>query len=455
MSDRITVPGRDPQATVEISRGAHLPVQGFTLQVTAGPDAGLSYTPTGELTVIGTHESAGLKLSDPTVSRFHAELRATDGAVYVKDLGSLNGVFVDGVRVLEGCLHTRASVVVGNTTVFFELGGEPVKVPVSSRDRFGIMVGRSMAMRRAFSLLERAAASGATVLLGGETGTGKEAAAESIHRESSRKDGPFVVVDCGAIPANLLESELFGHEKGAFTGAVAARAGAFEEADGGTIFLDEIGELEPELQPKLLRVLEKREIKRVGTSKYSPVDVRIIAATNKNLRAEVNTKNFRSDLYYRLAVVEVPLPPLRERTMDLPMLVENLLSRLGVTGPEAKLIRTPELQAAMARHPWPGNVRELRNYVERCLALSEQAPFDGQGHEEEEGETAASHGGLPMAVDTSIPLKIARDRWTLLFEKAYLQKTLEETGGNVAAAARAAGIDRIHFYRLLRRSGLR
>jgi len=441
-----------PNATIEIShaqQALHLPVQGFRLQVTAGPDAGKTYVPDGERTVVGTAEGAQLRLDDPTVSRFHAELASRDGAVVLKDLGSRNGVYIDGVRVTEAFLHSGAVIAVGQTRISFSLDERPVQVPMSTKDRFGIMVGRSLAMRRSFSLLERAAASDATVLLGGETGTGKEAAAESIHRESKRSGGPFIVVDCGAIPANLLESELFGHEKGAFTGADRARAGAFEEANGGTLFLDEIGELEPDLQPKLLRVLEKREIKRVGSAKHFPVDVRIVAATNRNLRAEVNAKGFRSDLYYRLAVVEVPLPALRERTEDLPMLVENLLSRLGIgQGPEGALVRTPEFHAALARHSRPGNVRELRNYVERCLALGEETPLGG-------GDDGADPTGSPITIDTKVPLKQARDTWIAAFERAYLEKILAEQGGNVTAAARAAGVDRIHFYRLLWRSGLK
>jgi DNA-binding NtrC family response regulator len=439
------------QTTLEISRkGAHLPIQGFSLKVTSGPDAGLTFAPTAERTSIGTGEGTDLTLKDPTVSRFHCEIHSSNGAVSVKDTGSLNGVLVERVRVTEAYLHGGAMLSLGNTQLTFELATEPVNVPLSNRTRFGIMVGRSLAMRRAFSLLERAAASNATVLLGGETGTGKEAAAESIHRESARSEGPFIVVDCGAIPGNLLESELFGHEKGAFTGADRQRLGAFEEANGGTLFLDEIGELEPELQPKILRVLERREIKRVGSSKYLPVDVRIIAATNRNLRAEVNAKNFRSDLYYRLAVVEVPLPAVRERVEDMPILVEAILERLGTaTSPEAALVRAADFQNAIARHSWPGNVRELRNYVERCLALAEQAPLEPGS-----GDTPAHTGPLPF-IDPKLSLKSARDRWTALFEKAYLEKILEEHAGNVTAAARAAGVDRIHFYRLLWRNGLK
>ncbi len=442
--------GKAADSTIDISGVVpHLPIQGFTLTVSEGPDQGTSFSPAKERTTIGSAESADLKLTDPTISRFHCELRAADGAVTIVDTGSRNGTYVDGVRVAEAWLHAGAILTLGNTKLTFELASEPVKLPVSTHDKFGIMVGRSFAMRRAFSLLERAAASNATVLLGGETGTGKEAAAESIHRESARRDGPFIVVDCGAIPANLLESELFGHEKGAFTGADRQRLGAFEEANGGTLFLDEIGELEPELQPKMLRVLEKKEIKRVGSSKYIPVDVRVIAATNRNLRAEVNAKNFRSDLYYRLAVVEVPLPAVRERLEDLPILVNAILERLGATSPhEVALVRSREFLNTITRHSWPGNVRELRNYVERCLALAEHAPLDAEAAPRESGSNVPE-------IDTKLTLKVARDRWVGIFERAYLDRLLEENGGNVTAAARAAGVDRIHFYRLLWKNGLK
>jgi transcriptional regulator with PAS, ATPase and Fis domain len=280
------------------------------------------------------------------------------------------------------------------------------------------------------------------VLLLGETGTGKEAVAESLHRESQRRNEPFIVVDCGAIPPNLLESELFGHVRGAFTGAVASREGAFEAANGGTLFLDEIGELPIDLQPKLLRALEAREVKRVGAKDYTAIDARIIAATHRDLAAEVNTQKFRSDLYYRLAVLEVRLPPLRERLEDLPELVEHMLKSLGAADkPEAALCRTPEFLADLRRHSWPGNVRELRNYVERCLALNQMQPLGGADE-------------LPV-VDVTQPIKIARDRWTRAFERRYLEEILERHGGNVAAAARAAGVDRIYFYRLLWRHGLR
>ena len=307
------------------------------------------------------------------------------------------------------------------------------------------MTGHSPVMREAFALLELAAASDATVLLEGETGTGKEIAAESIHRLSARGEGPFVVIDCGSIPAALLESELFGHERGAFTGAVSARMGAFEAANGGTIFLDEVGELSIDLQPKLLRVLERRQIKRLGQPQYTPIDVRVIAATNRNLRTEVNRHRFRSDLYYRLAVIEVRLPPLRARVEDIPALATDLLSSMGVDkSPDRDFLHSPEFLAELKRHSWPGNVRELRNYLERCLALHQYSPFQRQDTVDETPQ-----------VDVDQPLRAGREAWTRAFERKYLEEILRRSDNNVTAAARAAGVDRIYFYRLLWRHGIR
>jgi DNA-binding NtrC family response regulator len=423
-------------------------VDGFRLRVIAGPDEGATLVAKRPRVMVGTHPSCDLILADPTVSRFHLEIgRAPDGRVSVRDLDSTNGTTVDGVAVTGAFLAPGAVLGAGGSRVRFERADDAVKVPTSTRTRFGVMVGAAPAMARLFALLERAAASDATVLLEGETGTGKEAAAESIHRESARSGGPFVVVDCGAIPPDLLESELFGHERGAFTGAVAAREGAFEAASGGTLFLDEIGELGAELQPKLLRALEKREVKRVGRSRYAPVDVRVVAATNRNLRVEVNAGRFRSDLYYRLAVLEVRLPPLRERLEDLPLLVERLLEGLGAAGAgrAAAGLRTPAFLAELARHAWPGNVRELRNYLERCVALEAAAPI----------EPGVQGPGAAPEVDLSRPLREAREAWLRPFERRYLEGLLARHEGNITAAARAAGVDRITFYRLLWRHGLK
>jgi transcriptional regulator with PAS, ATPase and Fis domain len=386
--------------------------------------------------VVGTHESADVVLADRTVSRFHCELRVIDGRAHVRDLGSRNGTLVDGVSVVEAHLAAGATLKVGRTTMKFDIGADQVAIPLSRGDRFGELVGSSAQMRAMFALLERAAEVTATLLIEGETGTGKEAAAESVHQRSDRVNGPFVVVDCGALPPSLLESELFGHEKGAFTGAHIRRAGAFEAASSGTLFLDEVGELPLELQPKLLRAIERQEVKPVGADRYHKVDVRIVAATHRNLRADVNSRRFRSDLYYRLAVLTVTLPPLRERIEDLPLLVEHLLVKLGVADrPQAARLRSPAFLAEISAHHWPGNVRELRNYLERSLTL--------------EGDAPPLDDGKPQAPKRQY--KEARQRW----ERAYVEEILRTTSGNVTAAAREAGLDRVAFYRLLWRHGIR
>jgi two-component system response regulator GlrR len=324
---------------------------------------------------------------------------------------------------------------------------EPLRAAPPERDRFGRLVGRSPAMRAVFAVLERAAPTGATILLEGETGTGKEAAAESIHRASPRRQEPFVVVDCGAIPPSLLESELFGHERGAFTGAETPRIGAFETAHRGTIFLDEVGELAPDLQPKLLRALERREVKRVGANQYAAADVRVIAATNRDLRAEVGARRFRPDLYYRLAVVQVRLPTLRERRDDLPVLIASLLADCSPATRD--VLSAPGFMDQLARHTWPGNVRELRNVLERCAALGPGPfadPIAADPHQAHD---------LGAIVDASRPLREAREAWTRHCERQYLEDLLRRHGDNITSAARAADVDRAHLYRLLWKHGLR
>jgi transcriptional regulator with PAS, ATPase and Fis domain len=417
-------------------------VRRFRLRVIEGTDAGAHHLSEGKRVTIGTHESCDFGLTDRTVSRFHCEIAIEGGAPLLRDLESRNETLVDGVPVLHARLRDSAVLMLGNTKIQFDLGTDTVELAMSEREAFGAMVGRSAVMRNVFLTLERAAATDSTVLLEGETGTGKELAADGVHRHSARKDGPFIAIDCGAIPPDLIESELFGHERGAFTGATAARKGAFEAAHGGTIFLDELGELALDLQPKLLRVLEQRSVRPIGSTRSIPVDVRVVAATNRNLRAEVNAGRFRPDLYYRLAVVTVRLPPLRERTEDLSLLVERLLesARDVAPGERAKLL-APTFLSHLASHSWPGNVRELRNYLEQCLVLSELAPL-------------ASTPDAPV-VDIGIPLKRAREQWLRAFERRYLEQQLRAHDGNVRSAAEASDIDRIHFYRMLWRHGLK
>jgi len=428
-------------------RDSPLQVSRFKLVVADGPDRGAAVVSDSGRIVIGTHQSAGLMLIDPAVSRFHCELVASRDHVTLRDLDSKNGTTINDIQVGSARLTPGAIIGLGRTRVRFTTIDQAVPLPVSERNGIGVMIGQSLAIRHAFALIERAASSDASVLLEGETGTGKEAAAESIHRESARRNGPFLVLDCGAIPRELLESELFGHEKGAFSGAISARAGVFEAANGGTILLDELGELPLELQPKLLGVLERREVRPVGSNRMIPVDVRVIAATNRNLAGEVNAHRFRADLYYRLAVLEIKLPPLRERREDLPGLVAHLAAQRG--WPLPAWMTTPAFISELASHHWPGNVRELRNYLERCIAIGQRP-----------GLPVATTLPKPQAaseapIDFSIPLKAARDAVLAPFERRYLEASLRHHDNNVTAAARTAGMDRLSFYRLLWRYGLR
>jgi two-component system, NtrC family, response regulator GlrR len=431
----VTMPVEDPVATSAT-------VRRFTMVVIDGPDKGLAWNATADRCGVGTHPSNDVVLTDPTVSRFHCEIVVDARGTRVRDLDSRNGTHLDGRVTVESFLRPGDLLGLGRTIVRYSAGTERMQLPISDRTELGSLVGRSTAMRTAFALIERAAASDATVLIEGETGTGKEGAAEAIHDGSTRKDGPFIVVDCSAIPGNLLESELFGHEKGAFTSAASRRIGAFEEASGGTIFLDEIGELPADLQPKLLRVLEQREIRRIGSNTYQAVDVRVVAATNRDLRAEVNEGRFRSDVYYRLAVVKIALPALRHRPDDLPVLVERILSRLRASDAAMGALRTPEFIGTLTRATWPGNVRELRNYLERCLVFQEPVPL---------GE---SEGPVRHTIDPTMPYDDARAAALAEFERRYLEGLLE-MHGSVAAAARIAGVSKVYLYRLINKHGLR
>ncbi len=420
-----------------------------TLKVVKGPEKGQVLSIEREIVVVGADRSCDLVLTDSAISSHHFEIRTTAKGFVLTDLESTNGTTVDGLRVGSCFLDSGAVVRVGRTKMRFSPSRENLEIPLSAKDRFGSLLGSSAAMRRVFALLERVAPTDATVLIEGESGTGKELVSRSLHQASQRPEGPWITVDCGAIPENLVESELFGHERGAFTGADRARAGAFEAASGGTILLDEIGELPLVVQPKLLRVLEGREIKRVGRTSHTPVDVRVLAATNRDLASEVEAGRFREDLYYRLAVVRVEVPPLRQRPDDVLPLVEHFLEQLspGLT-PEEAIGR--ETLAMLKRHDWPGNVRELRNVVERLLVLPElgsDAIRGGGGPSEENSQEGI--GGL-----LELPFHEARTRWTERFERSYLKAKLEQTGGVVLHAAESANIPRQTFHRLMKKHAL-
>ena len=421
-------------------------VQRFRLRGLGGELEGKSFDSSSDRLQIGSHPLNEVEVRDRTVSRFHCEVFVDrDGRAWVKDLGSRNGTRVNGVRVREAELQEGMVLRVGQLELVFTPLAERNELPVAPVTSFGTLVGSSVPLRTAFAQLAKAAAKDVTVLLTGESGTGKSEAAELLHEQSGRAAKPLRVVDCAAVPANLLESELFGHERGAFTGAIQRRVGVFEEAEGGTVFLDEVGELPLDLQPKLLRVLEAREVRRLGANRYLPVDVRVVAATNRDLRAEVNVGRFRPDLYFRLAVLTVRLPPLRERPGDIPLIAKQLLGRLTLDEETRRALAEPAFLSRLQLSPWPGNVRELRNHLERCAALQEALQ-------------PASEDPSPQhldALDVSIPFSEARRRLLDTFEQGYVRALLDRHDGNVSRAAATAGVDRAHLHRIMRRQKMR
>ncbi len=398
---------------------------------------------------LGADPACDVVLEDPAVSRRHVTIAPAPGGFAVVDLGSTNGTFVDGVAIKEVVVPVGTSLRLGSTLVELLPAEEFLEVPPSTASSFGALFGESMAMRRVYAVLERASQSEVPILLLGESGTGKELAARAVHEHSPRKDGPFVVFDCGAATESLVESELFGHKKGAFTGAHADHAGAFARAHGGTLFLDEIGDLPLSIQPKLLRLLERGEVTPVGGKKTERFDVRFVAATHRDLFAEVDQGTFRGDLYYRLSVVEVHMPPLRRRRDDIPALVERFVLANGRTA--AQGTNGPALDRLVA-YPWPGNVRELKNVVARACALAgpvasfAELPFSLRPAKQEEEQ------GLGRL---DIPYHDAKAALLERFEREYVTGLVKRAGGNLSEAARVAGIERKYLYKLLEKHGLR
>ena len=421
-----------------------LRVQGIVLEVSAGPDRGRRYASSDDRISIGSHELNHVVLQDPSVSRFHCEILIEPSGPRLRDLDSRNGTFVDGLQVRDVYLRAGSQIQLGTSVIRLSLSSNVNDIPLHEQSEFGPLVGASLSMRSVFALLAKAAATDSTVLLEGETGTGKEGAATAIHEASRRASQPLVVVDCGALPANLLESELFGHEKGAFTGAFERRHGAFAEAAGGTVFLDEIGELPLEVQPTLLRVLDSRKIRRIGGNSYEPLDVRVIAATNRDLRSAVNDGRFRADLYYRLAVLPIRLPPLRERLDDIDVLVPRLLFGLGLDPASLARLSTPAFLHELKQNPWPGNVRQLRNHLERCVAFDVAEPCVDSSRRAEAHAPAVE----PQSYDAA--RRAALERW----EHGFTASALQASEGNVERAAKIAGISRAAMYRLVSRHGL-
>ncbi|HEY7956922.1 MAG TPA: sigma 54-interacting transcriptional regulator [Polyangia bacterium] len=389
---------------------------------------------------IGAGSSNDVVLDDPHASRFHCELRKTDEGYLLRDLGSLNGTRVGDLVVKEGLLTSGATITVGETRIrFLTDDGKPEEVVASPHHQFGQVVGRSLRMREVFALLERVANTELTVLIGGETGSGKDVIARALHAESQRAKKPFVVFDCAAVAPNLIESELFGHVKGAFTGASESREGAFVRADGGTLFLDEIGELAIDLQPKLLRVLEQRTVRPVGGGKEQPIDVRIIAATHRSLEQIVKEGNFRQDLFFRLSVVTVQVPPLRHHIEDLPLIIEKLL----LAGGKAVGL-APETMTILEKYDWPGNVRELRNVIESAAAVC-----DG-----EQIEPKHLMFFKPRRRDPTFEKLPLAGKTLESIEKAAIAQTLQHCGGNKTRAARALGISPSTLYEKVKKYSL-
>jgi DNA-binding NtrC family response regulator len=424
----------------------------FRLRVISGPDQGRLHMLDEGTTMVGTHVDNDVVLTDATVSRYHLEIRVRRDGIEVRDLDTTNGTKHGGTRIGQVVLTGAARLRLGKHT---EIDVEPIDTNVAlgdwPSDRFGDVIGATAPMKRLFALLAKAATTEATILLQGETGTGKEAIAEAVHRMSRRAKGPFVVVDCGSIPHELIASELFGHAKGSFTGAAADKQGLIEAANQGTLFLDEIGELALDLQPQLLRVLDRRQVRRVGETQSVDVNIRVIAATHRDLRAMVKAGEFREDLYYRLAVVATHVPPLRDRKDDIPALATWFAERMG----RGSFAQSPALLDQLQRHDWPGNVRELRNVVERALSLGAAVLADlGDGRASTADDAPVSKRAPTDTSVLEMPFKEAKAQLVEAFERDYLTALLARHHGNISRAAAEAGIDRNYIHRLVKKYNL-
>ena len=419
--------------------------------VTEGPDLGRRFDLRGRPLRLGKSLDCDVTLTDGSISKHHLELQLVGSAVRLRDLGSTNGVFVGETRVIESLVPLGTVLQLGRTKLHLRGEDEGLVIEPSTAASFGGLAGRSIAMRQLYAVLERVAARDVTVLLDGATGTGKELAARALHDASPRRAAPFVVFDCSAAVPELVESQLFGHVRGAFTGAAGDRAGVFESAAGGTVFLDELDSLPLTLQPKLLRVLEGRCVVRLGEFRERPVNVRVVAASGGSPEEAIARGELRRDLYFRLAVVRVTLPELRHRLDDLGLLARVLLDRLG--GGDIAVEDGPALDR-LRRHTWPGNVRELRNVLERAWAL---APV-GAGRLDDLPIQLGGLLGRPPAdrieLHAELPYKDAKARVVAGWERAYLEAAWSRCGGNLSATARQVGLSRPHLRKLLREHGL-
>ncbi len=459
MADSTLAGGAPPSTrhTLILADRAQIRLQRCKLIQLTGSHKGREFELTSGEVTVGTAADCDLPIDSPSVSQRHFVIYRDQHSYLVRDLDSTNGTYVDDARIREAYLRPGAVIHAGDIYFRFDPVYQNVELVPSEETHFGRLVGESLRMREIFAVLATVAPTEATVLLEGETGTGKGAVARALHEASPRRAGPFVVLDCGAIAPTLIESELFGHERGAFTGAVQQRRGALETASGGTLFIDELAALTLDLQPKLLRALEEREFSRIGGPRPLKVDCRIVASTQGDLWTRVTEGRFREDLYFRLAVVTIPLPPLREHKDDIPALADGFLGEQpgSLTGFDA--LRDGVRQQMLA-HDWPGNVRELRNVVERMRLMPQVDPFSAPRPGAEPLPVAAAPD-VPtivptIPVDCDLPFKDAKDALVATFERVYLQRLLERHPENLAAAARQADIDRKYLYRLLAKHGL-
>jgi len=447
----------DEQLTTALAKRASLASAESTIwvvEILDGADRGKRFQIDDVVTrrvLLGSSPACDIPLNDRSISRRHAALETDTAGTRVVDIGSRNGTWIGDLRIREVYLRPGEVVRFGDTRVRFDTDGIPRSVPTSTEASFGRVIGISPEMRALYPVFARVAQADVAVLIEGETGTGKEVLAESIHDCSTRANQPFIVMDCTTISASLLEAELFGHERGAFTGAVATRKGLFEEAQGGTLFIDEIGDLDLSLQSKLLRALEKKEIRRVGGTEWHKLDVRVVAATRRDLDREVAARRFRDDLYYRLAVARLELPALRRRQGDVAFLTRFLWTKLG--GNDADL--SPDVIQKFEGYEWPGNIRELANAIARQIALGDFEPAM-HGHQLPASEQRGGAQGQGQAqtqtsdvmdqiVRSGQPMTAARQRLVDEFERRYTNHMLELHGNNVTRAAAASGIGRRYF----------
>ncbi len=434
-----TSPERDETALITQAPKLPLPAVVRVVGVPAKPE---TFPLRSGRCVIGAGSDADVVLVDATVSRRHVELALVPEGVSVTDLSSRNGTFYLGQRVEKITLALGSRLRVGSSEIILEADQEELASRGGGPPEYRGLVGESPAMRKLFSTLSRLEGSLVNVLIQGESGVGKELIARALHEGSSLAAGPFVPINCGALPRELVASELFGHRKGAFTGALEARSGAFERADGGTLFLDEIGELPLDVQPVLLRALESGEVRPVGGDVGKSVRVRVLAATNRNLSQDAAGGRFREDLYFRLAVVTLLVPPLRERPDDIPALAARFASDVGYPG------LPPDVVAELSSRPWPGNVRELRNAIQAYVALGD-LPAGRAAVADDELDRI-----LRKATDPSRPYTEQKDELGARFTRIYLELVMRKVNGNQSEAAKVAGLDRGYFGKLLAKHGV-